>query len=508
MDEVPLHFQTDYFGQTTVHPLGLVVMLALGAATVFLPRRWALLPMLALMCFVPMSQRVIVGGMDFTFLRLIILFGWARVLLMREYRHFAWRWMDTAMVAWALATLALGPRTSGGDTAAFIKYLGHTYNALGGYFLCRCLVRGWDEVALIARTFIVLSVPVAAAFLLEFRTGRNLFSVFGGVPEITNVRDGRLRCQGAFSHPILAGCFWASVLPLMAAQAWRGWRFGALVGFVAGVAIVGLCASSTPVFTLVAGTVGAVVALFHERTRKWLVRFAVVGLVFLHFAREAPVWHLLTRVTVVGGSSGHHRYRLIDAAIEHANEWWMAGSTAGTDHWGRGLFDVTNYYLAQCLRGGLPLLVLFALLLWAGFSSAAKARRRVRADFGKVILAAALGISLFQHAASFIGVTYFGQIVLLWYLLLAMIGSVEARSVRDARAAEQARRIAERADEELGEMEWPYPEEPERAPVPTRVPIPDEVLVGEALGIRAKPDCDVATRWTIPWTRLAQMFGR
>ena len=42
-------------------------------------------------------------------------------------------------------------------------------------------------------------------------------AAMGGVPEITVVREGRLRCQGAFAHPILAGCFWAEQLPLIAA---------------------------------------------------------------------------------------------------------------------------------------------------------------------------------------------------------------------------------------------------------------------------------------------------
>jgi hypothetical protein len=435
MDEAPAHFQNEYYGETTVHPVGLAVLLVLGVATISLPRRWAVLPSLVLICFVPMAQRVVVGGLDFTYLRLIVLFGWTRVVMMGEYRRFAWGWLDSALLVWAAANLVLGTRTSGGDGAALVKYLGTTYDALGSYFLCRCLIRDWRDLTVIARAFIVLSVPVALAFLWEHRTARNLFSMFGGVPEMTNIRDGRLRCQGAFSHPILAGCFWASLLPLMAAQAWRGWRAGALVGFACGLTIVGLCASSTPLFTLVAGCVAAVVALFSPQTRKWIVRFAAVGAVALHLVMNAPVWHLLARASIVGGSSGRHRFRLVDAAIEHANEWWLAGSTLGTDHWGRGLFDVTNYYLAQCLRGGLPLLLLFTLLLWAAFAAAARARQRIRGDFGHLLIAAALSISLFQHVASFIGVTYFGQAVLLWHMLLAMIGSIDAHTAAEAAAA-------------------------------------------------------------------------
>ena len=41
--------------------------------------------------------------------------------------------------------------------------------------------------------------------ILEHLTGRNVFSVFGGVPEFTVIREGKLRAQAAFAHAIVAG---------------------------------------------------------------------------------------------------------------------------------------------------------------------------------------------------------------------------------------------------------------------------------------------------------------
>ena len=53
------------------------------------------------------------------------------------------------------------------------------------------------------------------------------------------------------------------------------------------------------------------------------MRWAFFGtLLLLHLAMNNPVWHLLARVNVVGGSTGWHRYHLIDKAIEHL-EWWV-----------------------------------------------------------------------------------------------------------------------------------------------------------------------------------------
>ena len=108
MNEAPLHFQNEYYGQTTLHPVGMAALVVLGLAMLALPRRWAMLPALALICFVPSSQRVVIAGMDFTFMRLMIMCGWARILLLREYRDFIWRPLDTVICLWALAQLLLG----------------------------------------------------------------------------------------------------------------------------------------------------------------------------------------------------------------------------------------------------------------------------------------------------------------------------------------------------------------------------------------------------------------
>jgi len=50
-----------------------------------------------------------------------------------------------------------------------------------------------------------------------------------------------------------------------------------------------------------------------------------------------------------------------------------------------------------------------------------RAAKKKRAD---LILSWALGVSLFVHCMSFLGVSYFGQISMLWYLSLAMIASL------------------------------------------------------------------------------------
>ena len=44
----------------------------------------------------------------------------------------------------------------------------------------------------------VVLIPVAIFMTIEKTTGRNYFSMFGGVSTLTAIRDGKLRAQGAF----------------------------------------------------------------------------------------------------------------------------------------------------------------------------------------------------------------------------------------------------------------------------------------------------------------------
>jgi len=49
---------------------------------------------------------------------------------------------------------------------------------------------------------------------IEWSTGSNPFAFLGNT--ITNVREGRIRCQASFPHAIMLGLFWANMVPLFA----------------------------------------------------------------------------------------------------------------------------------------------------------------------------------------------------------------------------------------------------------------------------------------------------
>jgi hypothetical protein len=279
----------------------------------------------------------------------------------------------------------------------------------------------------------VICAPLAMAMLIERATGRNAFAVFGGVSEITIVRDGRLRCQGAFAHPILAGTFGASLLPLFFSLWWQnqGSKKFAIIGGIAASIITFASSSSGPILTFAAGLAGLSLwpLRHHMRLMRWGVAYLVIA---LHLLMQAPVWALLARVTVVGGSTGYHRYYLFDEFIKHFNEWWLWGLKS-TAHWGYHLFDITNQFVRIGVDGGLATLILFIILIVCCYKSLGQALWFSGIERRGRLLIWALGASLFAHVASFWGVSYFDQIIIALYILLAMISTVDSCRIQALR---------------------------------------------------------------------------
>lgn len=415
----------EYKDLTNIHPAGLAAVLILGIVTLILPRRWAVLPMLLIACFIPAVQKIVILGMDFNLLRIMIVFGVVRLFLKREYFTFVWKPIDKIMICWVISSVVIYTLQQG-NFSALVNRLGVAFDAFGMYFLFRCLIRDWSDVDTTIFSCLLISIPVMAAFLIENRTGRNMFSVFGGVDEITVVREGRLRCQGAFSHAILAGCFWASLIPLFAVRWWKSGRekAWAVIGVVNSCIIVFCCASSTPVLGVLSAVIGAL--FFPLRRQMRFVRWSILlSLITLHMVMQAPVWHLISRVSAVGGSTSWYRYNLINETINHFGEWWLLG-TRSTLHW--GLFDIPCEYALEGIRGGLLTLMLRVGIIVLAFRGVGRLWRSERNVY-RVAISWALGVSLFVHCMSFIAVAYFGQIYIVWYFLLAVIGSMETTSI-------------------------------------------------------------------------------
>ena len=389
-----------------------------------LPRKWALVPVIILICYMTMGERVIVVGLNFTMIRILTLVGWIRILIRGELKSVKLNPIDKTLIWFAISGMAI--YVLQWQTFDAVKYeFGQVYNALGMYFLFRFLVRDMDDCLRVFKIAAVFIIPLAASMVVERMTGRNAFAEFGGVSPITGIRDGVLRCQGPFAHPVLAGTFGATLFPLFVAL-WRskGHRLLSFLAILSSGAMVITSGSSGPVGTLLAGllALGCWPHRKHMSTIRSGILVAVVG---LEIVMKAHVWFLMARVGVFSGSTGHHRAYLIDRALANLDDWWLLG-TRSTVAWDEyyNLFDITNQYLVYGADGGLITMLLFILVIVRCFGAVGLTVRALDEKSRELQFCVwALGAVLFSHVVTFLSVSYFDQNFVNWYLLLAMIST-------------------------------------------------------------------------------------
>jgi hypothetical protein len=401
---------------------GLSVSLLMALLLLFVPRRFAVLPVIILVCFMPMGQYFVLAGMTFTMIRVLLLFGWLRLFFRGEFRGFRWNTVDKLLIAWVIAR-TINYTIVWGTWAAFVNRMGHAYDIVGSYIVFRCIVRGPDDFHQAIRFLAYFMGPLAMLMVAEKLTGRNPFAVFGANP-MSEIRDGVIRCQGPFLHSILAGTFGATTLPLFIGM-WLYRRSALVLGSLAVISstvITAVCGSSGPALAYVAAIVTFALWPMHRkmRTIRW---GAVVVLAALQFVMSQPIWFVMARLTVFSGSTGWFRGFLIDQCIRHLGDWWLVGSKAAPT-WHLFLYDITNQYLLEGLNGGLLALILFVAILAYSFRTIGQAVRSSNSDQNSKLFAWALGAALFAHAISFMSVSYFDQNVIILYMLLAGVSVV------------------------------------------------------------------------------------
>ena len=421
---------------TNINLLGFLFTFLMGVLILFLPRRYALIPIIITTCYMTVGQQIVIVMFHFTILRIVIFFGWIRVTIRKEISSIRLNVIDKTIIWWVIAsvvTYTLLYWTS----ADFINRLGFAYNVMGLYFLFRVFIRNFEDIERTIKFFSIIIVPLACAMLMENATGRNFFSIFGGVPEITEMRDMKLRCQGPFLHPILVGTFGATLIPLFLGLLIKGKsdRVKALMGLGAATIITVTSSSSGPILSYLFGIIG--LCLWRFRNNMRAIGLGVVfSLIGLHIVMKDPVWYLMARISNLIGGKGWYRSYLIDQTVAHFSEWWLIG-TKNTSQWMPFYFewsnkaDITNQYIGEAVNGGLFKLVLFIVVIVLCFRGIGRGLRfKQNQPFATKIILWGMGSALFAHVVSFFSVAYFDQIIVSWFLLLAMISNINSKSTK------------------------------------------------------------------------------
>src|ERR1700728_1318342 len=412
-----------------IHPVILLVVLVAGVLICVSPRRRVIFVFLATALLVPTDQVLLIGPAHFPMLRLLALCGIIRMIKEKassKARLFAGgiNKIDIAVISMSVV-VAIDGILLYQEGGAVINQLGTLYVVLCVYFLLRFLIQDEEDVVRAIQTLACVAAIVAPIMAYEVATGHNPYAIFGGarVAEYASlaVRDNKIRAQGPFAHSILAGTFGAVLVPLFVGLWWKGKKYRkiAVLGILSSTVITFACNSSTPVLGYAAG----ILALCLWPARRWMraIRWGIVVLLAtLHVVMHGPVWSLIEKIDISGGSSSFHRYMLVDQCIRHFTDWWMFG-IKDTSIWGWDMWDTANQYVAMCENSGLLPFLLFLAVLVYGFKYLGRGRRAAGKDKNTARFIWALGSALFANVIAFIGISYFDQTMAAWYALLAMI---------------------------------------------------------------------------------------
>ena len=390
-----------------------ILTIVLCTAVVVSSRRSVLIPFIMAACLVPMNQRIIVIGLDFPVLRILILSCMLRSLIRHETRGIQWNSFDKLFLQWNIIGTIMYV-VLWGTFHSFIHKCGTMYDSLGMYWIFRQYFQSFEDIYGTIKTFALFAIISAPLVAAEKIRQASFYSIFG--PVGAAFQRGRFRCAGPFPHYIMMGVFWGSLLPLYYAQIKaKSHSFFYWMAIMAAIACVYFSASSTPIMTILA--IVAFWLLYSQRAHGKRILWSVCFILLtLHLIMNAPVWHLMARFDVFGGSTGWHRYHLFNEFINHTSEWFFLGtkSTENWDAYGQ-LVDITNQYVLEAVRGGFLTLFYFILILYNAVKITGS-YSLLTEDLASRFLSWGICVSLLGHI---------GQILMLLNLTFAIVGFIQ-----------------------------------------------------------------------------------
>jgi len=405
---------------------------------VMLRPQYALAAYVTALLWYPSFLAVSVGTIDILVGRFVVVVLLARCIFDDELRtKFVWSRLDTFVTISAAVMVVTYFITQGKPVMVTVEsrggYLMDTWCA---YLAARFIITDRTRLTSLIKCISIVLVPLAALGVIECITGWRPFAAlwpyspwFAGRGRfLLEGRWGLNRAVGPFSHAILFGGGFAMFLPLIYYLRHEKKEWHSLAYILSGVALVGALSSlsSGPWVTVLV----VIFCLAMEGHKVWVKRlflFAVISCILIAIISNRPFYHVIASAANPLGGSSWHRAKLIDLAIEHFHEWWRIGYGDKDPGWhgalGMTWTDITNEYILAGVRHGLLGVIALVAILTQAFHGLAETHRKVVQPVSKS-LCWAFGSMLFAVAVTWMSVSFFGQLITLFYCCLGMIGSL------------------------------------------------------------------------------------
>lgn len=378
------------------------VMLPYRPQTSMLPV--GLLAALLYLLLIPEQFNPTIGGIYLSPYRVFLLGATLYLMFGALQRRIAFKWPDVLILLGSAWIWLAAYMTSGSISTAMVMGGSHTVDIALGYFLARLTIQNVKDF----RLFLVLIAPgiafISAIVVIESLTQtlilQPLASSITGLPNRIRweVRMGLLRGVGPFAHPIHAGIFLGSFLPLYLMSGLRGWP--KIFGVVASIGGV-FSMSSAAMLALVVGGALSVYNWLTDRIANltWRLFLFFTGLLYVgvELTSNSGFYALLVRYASLNTGSAYNRILIWQYGTENiARHPWFG---IGYGDWDRpdwmysGSFD--HFWLIMALRWGIPeALFLLAATIIAVTMLAFRSARIPSVD-GRLLRGVAISLAVF-----------------------------------------------------------------------------------------------------------------
>jgi hypothetical protein len=412
----------------------LAIGIVISLLAVILPPAYALAVYIIALLWYPNYLVVSIGTIDITVGRFVVGALLLRCVFDGRIRSkFVWMHLDTlvalSMVVYVLTICLVEPLSESVENRA-----GFLMDSWFAYVVTRYIITDITELLTVIKWIGVALVPLAVLGMIESVTGWSPFALVCGSSLYFNyvthyeTRWGLNRGVGPFSHSILFGCVFAMFLPLIYYLRYdmeEKWRFGAYI--ISAAAIVGVLSSmsSAPMVMLV-------VAIFclmiekHKYVVKPLLLFLLFSCLIVSVVSNRPLYHVIVSYINPLGGSGWHRAKLIDLFIKYFDKWWLVGYGDKDPGWGpelgMGKTDITNEFVLAGVKYGLIGLLAFCTVLITTFRGILSSYKNTAAPYLKSLYWA-FGCAFVSIIVTWMSVSFFGQLIPLYYGMLGMMVS-------------------------------------------------------------------------------------
>ncbi|EAQ28210.1 hypothetical protein NAP1_11463 [Erythrobacter sp. NAP1] len=367
--------------------------------------RVGLATVLLYLILVPQQFNITLGSFYLSPYRIFLLGATIYLLTSALSKSLRFVWPDLFLILSIIWITLASYMTSGQLTTAMVQGGSHLVDIGLAYFLARATIQTPTDL----RRFLILAAPgVAFTGVMVFAEAvshqyivQSLASAVTGNPgpARADVRLGFMRGMASFPHPILAGIFLASFVPIYMLSGLRGLpRF---IGW-AGSMFAAFTMSSAALLGLVVGLAmyayDWLTERFYNLTWRLFLSFAGLAYVVIEFSSNTGFYGLLVRYASLNSVSAYNRVLIWKYGSQNVaeNPWFGIGYA----DWDRPDWMHSDsfdwFWLIVALRFGIPATVfILAAAIMAIGMIAWKSRQMAPAD-SRLLRGVAISLGVFS----------------------------------------------------------------------------------------------------------------